>query len=188
MSGMSRRLFIFDPPDRFVPGTVGLPGSRTFFLQARKGGSVVSVALEKAQVSALAQRMFELLVVTDENTLTALSDASAQGESAPADVVLDEPVIEAFRVGAMALSWDPEAERVVIEAQPQDEAGEYIEADDDAEDGPDVMRILIERDDARTFVRRAMSLVAAGRPPCPFCGEPLEASGHFCLRQSGQLN
>ena len=63
MDGMPRRLFIFDSPDRFVPGTVGVPGNRTFFLQARKGRAVVTVALEKAQVSALADRMSELLMV-----------------------------------------------------------------------------------------------------------------------------
>ena len=40
----------FDPPERFVAGTVGPPGQRTFFLQAREGVRVVSVALEKQQV------------------------------------------------------------------------------------------------------------------------------------------
>ena len=43
----------FDPPERFVAGTVGEPGQRTFFLQARSGARMVSVALEKQQVAAL---------------------------------------------------------------------------------------------------------------------------------------
>ncbi|MGB0098675.1 MAG: DUF3090 family protein, partial [Nocardioides sp.] len=51
----------FDPPDRFVAGTVGPPGQRTFFLQARRGPRLVSVALEKQQVEALAERIDELL-------------------------------------------------------------------------------------------------------------------------------
>ena len=51
----------FDPPERFVAGTVGPPGQRTFFLQARAGARVVSVALEKQQVAALAERIDELL-------------------------------------------------------------------------------------------------------------------------------
>jgi uncharacterized repeat protein (TIGR03847 family) len=88
----------------------------------------------------------------------------------------------------MALSWDPQAERVVIEAQPEDESGDYVEVADDAEDGPDLMRVRIEPDDARAFVRRAQVLIAAGRPPCPFCGQPLEPTGHFCLGGNGQLN
>ena len=31
----------FDPPERFVAGTVGEPGARTFFLQARSGPRLV---------------------------------------------------------------------------------------------------------------------------------------------------
>src|SRR6478752_2027745 len=51
----------FDPPERFVAGTVGEPGARTFFLQARSGPRLVSVALEKEQVAVLAERIDELL-------------------------------------------------------------------------------------------------------------------------------
>ena len=51
----------FDPPERFVVGTVGQPGHRTFFLQARDGARLTSVALEKQQVEALAERVDELL-------------------------------------------------------------------------------------------------------------------------------
>ena len=58
---MPRRRFIFDPPERFVAGTVGEPGDRTFFLQARDGGRVVSVVLEKVQVAVLAERLGDLL-------------------------------------------------------------------------------------------------------------------------------
>jgi uncharacterized repeat protein (TIGR03847 family) len=54
---MPRRRYIFDPPDRFVAGTVGEPGDRTFFIQAREGGRIVSVALEKVQVAVLAERL-----------------------------------------------------------------------------------------------------------------------------------
>jgi uncharacterized repeat protein (TIGR03847 family) len=183
MLSMPRRLFIFDPPDRFTSGTVGLPGNRAFFLQARKGRAVVSVSLEKAQVAALAERLDELLTVVDDDVTGPGTDLVGAD-----DRPLDEPVVEVFRVGAMALSWDAAAERVVIEAQPPDESGDYIEAADDDEDGPDLMRVRIERDEARAFVRRAQELVAAGRPPCPFCGQPLEATGHFCLARNGQHN
>ena len=58
---MTRRIFSFDEPDRFVAGTVGEPGARTFFLQARDGGRIVSVVLEKAQVAVMAERLTALL-------------------------------------------------------------------------------------------------------------------------------
>ena len=188
---MPRRLFIFDPPDRFVSGTVGLPGNRTFFLQARKGRAVVSVALDKAQVAALAERLAQLLTVISDDPAARSAEITLAGadEAGGADEQpLDEPVVEVFRVGAMALSWDADAERVVIEAQPQDDSGDFVEADDQDDDGPDLMRVHLQPDEAREFVRRANLLMAAGRPPCPFCGQPLEPTGHFCLALNGQRN
>jgi uncharacterized repeat protein (TIGR03847 family) len=178
MDPMTRRLFIFDDPDRFTAGTVGEPGDRSFYLQARKGGALVSVALEKIQVAALAQRLDDLLDAVD-----------APADAPPAeDVDLEEPVVELFRVGAMALAWDPASQAIVIEAQTPTEDGEYAELPDEAEDGPDLLRVRIDASQARSFVRRAEALVASGRPACPFCGQPLDPQGHFCPRGNGHLN
>lgn len=173
---MTRRLFIFDDPDRFVAGTVGEPGGRAFYLQARKGGALVSVGLEKVQVAALAERMDDLL-----NAVEAPEEPDGTDERG-----LEEPVVELFRVGAMALAWDARNEAIVIEAQTPTEDGDYLELPDDAEDGPDLLRVRIDVDDARRFVRRAEKLLAGGRPACPFCGEPLDPQGHFCLRTGGE--
>jgi len=174
---MTRRLFIFDGPDRFVPGAVGEPGDRTFYLQARKGGAVVSVGLEKSQVAALATRLEDLLEAVE-----------APATAAPGDFGLEEPVVELFRVGAMALAWDPSSEAIVIEAQTPTDDGEYVELPDEAEDGPDLLRVRIDAGQARRFVAHAEALVSAGRPLCPFCGQPLDPTGHFCPRSNGHLN
>ena len=175
---MTRRLFIFDEPDRFVAGTIGEPGDRAFYLQARKGGALVSVGLEKVQVAALAQRLEDLLEAVEAPSNPASSD----------DQGLEEPVVELFRVGAMALAWDAGSDAVVIEAQTPTDDGEYAELPDDAEDGPDLLRVRINSGDARGFVRRAASLLTAGRPACPFCGQPLDPQGHFCPRGNGALS
>lgn len=175
---MTRRLFIFDGPDRFLAGTVGEPGERAFFLQARKGGALISVSLEKVQVVALAQRLEDLLDAVD---------APATHEPS-GELTLEEPVVELFRVGAMALAWDAATDAVVIEAQTPTQDGEYVELPDDADDGPDLLRVRIDAPTARGFVRRAEALVASGRPSCPFCGQPLDPQGHFCPRDNGQLN
>lgn len=175
---MTRRLFIFDEPDRFITGTVGEPGDRSFYLQARKGGALVSVAIEKAQVAALAQRLDDLLDAVEAPAVTAAVD----------DAALEEPVVELFRVGAMALAWDPGSEAIVFEAQTPTEDGEYAELPDEADEGPDLLRVRIDAAQARSFVRRAEALVASGRPACPFCGQPLDPQGHFCPRGNGHLN
>jgi len=101
---------------------------------------------------------------------------------------LDEPVVELFRVGAMALAWDAATEAIVIEAQMPTRDGEYVELPDQADDGPDLLRVRIGPADARAFVERAMVLVTSGRPSCPYCGQPLDAYGHFCPHGDASLN
>ena len=51
----------YDAPERFVAGTVGQPGERTFFIQAREGNRITSVACEKQQVSVLAEHLDRVL-------------------------------------------------------------------------------------------------------------------------------
>jgi uncharacterized repeat protein (TIGR03847 family) len=185
---MPRRRYLFDPPERFVAGTVGQPGDRTFFLQARDGPRVVSVVMEKVQVAVLAQRLGELVAELERRGVSqaALADAALPDDSAP----LDEPLNEAFRAGSLTLGWDGGAGRVLVEARAQSEDGEVIdpdEDDDEDEDGPDLLRVRISLDAARSFVARAGRVVAAGRPPCPLCGNPLDPQGHICPRQNGHF-
>jgi len=186
---MPRRLFLFDVPDRFATGTVGQPGSRAFFLQARDGRRVVSVALEKAQVAVLAERLGLLLVELDRRGI--VEDPSTAIE--PDEKPLDEPINEAFRATTLTLGWDGDAEKILIEARAPGEDDEELEAeaetvidmDDDDNDGPDLLRVRLTADAARSFVERAFRVIRAGRPPCPLCGNPLDATGHICPRKNG---
>ncbi|WP_432485007.1 DUF3090 domain-containing protein [Kineococcus esterisolvens] len=176
-------VFDYDPPERFVAGTVGEPGARTFFLQARAGGRLTSVALEKAQVAALAERVGELL---DEIVRRSGGQApvpalppSGSEDTAPLDV----PIEEEFRVGTMSLAWDSEREVVVIECfEVDDEDVEEPLAPDPARN---LLRVSLDGAAARAFSQRATALVAAGRPPCPFCAGPLDPGGHVCPRANG---
>jgi uncharacterized repeat protein (TIGR03847 family) len=181
-----RRLFVFDLPERFATGTIGQPGNRTFFLQARDGRRVVSVALEKTQVAVLAERLGRLLVELDRHGI--VEDPPSPID--PDDKPLDEPLNEAFRAGTLTLGWDGENERVLIEARAQTEGdaeaeAEALEIEDDDEDGPDLLRVRLTAEAARTFVERAFRVVRAGRPPCPLCGNPLDPAGHICPRKNG---
>jgi uncharacterized repeat protein (TIGR03847 family) len=187
---MPRQIYVYDPPERVIIGTVGQPGDRTFFLQARNSNQLTSVVLEKVQVAALAERLEQLL---DE--IVRLSGGTAAVPAvAPDDQIdtglLEQPIIEDFRAGALGLGWDPSDERVVIEAQqfvegaPEAADDPELLSDDDA-DGPDVLRIRVTGAVARAFAKRALSLVAAGRPACQFCGMPLDPEGHVCARSNG---
>jgi uncharacterized repeat protein (TIGR03847 family) len=179
----------FDPPERFVTGTVGEPGQRTFFLQARSGSHLVTVALEKQQVAALAERIDELL----DEVMASQGGAATIPAVAPLDLEdgepLEQPIEEEFRAGTMTLSWDPDDARVVIEVFPFTEAAvvspEQVE-EDFAEPEPDeLLLVRIPAGTARAFVKRASRVLGAGRPSCPFCGSPVDAEGHLCVRMNG---
>ena len=186
---MSPVIHRFDPPERFVAGTVGPPGQRTFFLQARDGARLTSVALEKQQVLVLAERIDELLdevlrAGAAEGTIPAVSPVALE-DSDP----LEQPVVEEFRAGTMTLSWDTDDECVVVEVFPYTEEAVVLPGTPEDEiDEPEPDEILLVRlpaGAARAFSKRAQSVVAAGRPPCPFCGGPVDPEGHLCPRANG---
>lgn len=191
---MPRQVYFYEKPERFVAGTVGEPGQRVFFLQATGAGRTISVALEKAQVAALAERIDELL----DEVVRRTGGSAAVPAVAPTEMVdtapLDSPVEEEFRVGTMALAWDGAEERMVLEAQALIEldvdSDEDLEAAEeqllqDDENGPPLLRVLLTGAQARSFAKRALDVVSAGRPPCPLCSLPLDPEGHVCPRQNG---
>ena len=183
----------FDPPERFVVGTVGEPGQRTFFLQAREGRRLISVALEKQQVAILGERIDELL----DELMAAGGVAGMIPAIAPVEQVdsgpLDQPIVEEFRAGTITLSWDVEDERVVVEVFPVVEVDVPIEADEDdlvdlPIDEPEPEELFVVRmtpAQARVFASRAATVVSAGRPACQFCGGPVDPAGHLCPRANG---
>ncbi len=185
---MPRQVFAFDPPERFVVGTVGAPGQRTFFLQARDAARLASVVVEKEQVSLLAERLDALL----DEVVRRSAGAAPVPAQAPAELEdldpLDQPIVEEFRVGTLTLAWDGADDRVVIEAFAVREAEEGDDPEPEAADEPDdrdLMVVRISGASARAFVQRTQALVAAGRPLCPLCALPLDPEGHICPRQNG---
>ena len=189
VSDMAPIVHGFDPPERFVTGTVGEPGARTFFLQARTGSRVTSVSLEKQQVAALAERVEELLdeVMTNQSSESMVPAVAplALDDSAP----LEQPIEEEFRAGTMTLSWDPSDERVVIEVFPYTEAAvvspEQVDEDFEEPEPDEVFLVRVTAAAARSFVKRAEQVLEAGRPSCPFCGNPIDPAGHLCVRANG---
>jgi uncharacterized repeat protein (TIGR03847 family) len=201
--------FDFEAPDFFTTGTVGVPGRRTFYLQAREAGSVVTLKLEKEQIRALAEYLAKLL-----------NDLPKPG-ALPRDMALLEPVSEAWVVGSLGVAYDETADRILIVAE---ELSEEADDDDDdeeddetseessAEEGPRAARAPAEaaelpeppepseppdtakarfhltRPQAAAFVERARSLVQAGRPSCRLCGLPMDPDGHTCPGTNGHVH
>lgn len=180
---MTGRSFHFDQVDALVAGTVGEPGARIFYLQARHGHEVVSLRLEKEQVGMLGQYLGQL--------------AQAMGSTEPErDVAgLIEPVAAEWIVGSLAVGVDEEAGLIFITAEElvvdeldddafdpddfdDDDIDELLESDPDAAEAHFTLRL----GQAIAFAETAMDLVRAGRPPCPLCGRPIGVEGHACPR------
>ena len=189
---MTHQVYAFEPPERFVAGTVGPPGERTFFLQARGGGRVVSVALEKVQVALLAEKLEELLGEAARRFGVEVAQAViASTDNDP----LDTPLDEEFRVGTLGLAFDVDTATVVIEAIAVGEDDEEEEAealdnldeldDEEATADRDRLRVRLTPQATLAFIERAKRVVASGRPPCPLCGQPLDPRGHLCPRHNG---
>jgi uncharacterized repeat protein (TIGR03847 family) len=185
---MARRINIFDRPDRFVAEAIGVPGQRTFYLQAREVGRTITVIAEKVQVAALAQRLIELLAAVSERGVELPPDIRSVDDDAP----LEEPLNESFRVGTIVLGWDDARRQVMIEVrevvEDEDEPEAEVSAADDDPSGYDLLRVFLDAPDVRAFARRAVRAVAGGRPPCPMCGQPLDPQGHLCPRRNGYVH
>ncbi len=179
---MSRVIHVFRQPERFVAGTVGEPGDRSFYLQAVEQARTISVLLEKQQVSVLAERMAALL----EEVSRRFGSESAQ-EAGGSDLdPLAVPLEEEFRVGTMGLGWDADSKSIVVEllAVSEEEVDESVVLDD-TDEGPDALRVFLSPEQAKAFADRAEKVVSAGRAPCPLCAEPLDPEGHVCVRLNG---
>ena len=178
---MPTRVHEFAWPDRVVVGTIGVPGSRTFYLQVRTGQQIVSIALEKQQSAQLAEKIDEIL----DQLITIEGNPFSVPTGTPIELVDNdqlEAVEEQFRTGALSLGWDPTTAQVVIEAYPLAE----VDAEDDGsfeEDDAEVPEMLLVRmpvGTARAFAKRTREVVGAGRPACPLCGYPVDPDGHVC--------
>lgn len=171
--------FKFESVERFVVGTVGMPGEREFFLQLRSQIELRSFKLEKGQAAALAERMRE--IIREVKRRYGLGYGPVESDDGP----LEMPVESEFAIGSMSLTWDEEdsmllfsateiPEDVALEGTNQEEAGDLT-----------TLEAKLTLEQAAEFARRTIKVVEAGRRPCTFCGSPLDPSGHLCPRANG---
>ena len=172
-------------------GTVGPPGQRTFYLQARQDDQLITLKLEKQQVAAIAQFLGEIL--SDLPVPNPLPDDDT--------LALAEPVLAEWAVGGLQLAYDSGADRIVIlaeevgvepeavdDADLQEIGGEQIRSEEEAARSSEergVGRLSLTRTQAAAIVRRGWDLVNAGRPACALCGNPIDPEGHSCPRTNG---
>ena len=165
--------FDFDEVDAFTVGALGQPGERTFFLQARRGTTRVTIKCEKQQASAISEYLRRVL-----------SDLPAPTEKPIAAAMeLAAPVAAAFVLGPVGLGYDRSNDMVLVQLEEViavDENGEPLDEDPDRGQ----VRVFLSRSQARAFCEHAESVVAAGRPACIWCARPVNPDGHLCVRMN----
>jgi len=179
---MSPNVFLFDPVERFIVGTVGQPGERSFYIQARASTRLVSVLVEKDQVAVLAGRL-ALLLRELKRTDSSFNYVSLPRDDQP----LETPIDEEFRVGTISIAWVSDRNLIALELSAI--ISEEIELNEleDEENllAADVLKVFMSPAQTEQFINRANAVVNAGRPPCPFCGLALDPRGHVCPRANG---
>ncbi|MFP5327576.1 MAG: DUF3090 family protein [Acidimicrobiia bacterium] len=167
--------FEFDAPDKVTVGTVGEPGQRTFFVQAREGRRVLTLKVEKEQVRQLSDYLATILDdVAGAEDIAAVAAASA-------DLDLETPIEQDWIVGLIRVApYDPEANRVHILFE------EFVAEEEGVEPRqPASARVSLSPAQVGAFVRHSATLVMAGRETCLLCGNPKDPAGHACPRSNG---
>lgn len=158
--------------DLITIGTIGPPGRRVFHLQARTPDRLLTLTIEKVQAAAIADSIEELLSQLQQELSIETDDPAGA-----VDLDLVEPIQPLFRVGQIGLGYDRDADRIVLittELLPEDSL-----------DRPRIVRITAAREQMRALIEHTRQVVAAGRPICGNCGQPIDPEGHFCPRSNG---
>ena len=165
--------------DSITFGTVGEPGHRTFYVQARAASTLVTIKAEKQQVAGLATALRALL---------ADLPPVPEGEAVHAPE-LQQPIEPAWPTGGIGLSgFDETTQRVTLLLE------ELVIAGGDDEDGEPAIiegataRFGLTLAQMQALADRGAELVAEGRPPCPLCGNPMDPDGHACPKTNGHLS
>jgi len=176
-------LLEFDPAERVAAGALGRPGQRTFLIQAERGGSQLSVLVEKQQVAALARQVLTFLTQLDARF------PPEPGSDLPATAArLHEPADPLFRARSIRLGYDTARGLVVLELHEFDSDEEDDEDDDAAEEAQDghVARIFATRSQVRAMAEEGAAAVSAGRPICELCRLPMGEDRQGCPETNWQ--
>ena len=167
------------PVTRITTGFVGEVGRRVFILQAQYGQEYYSWVIEKGQALALSRALPELLT----DVRSEYPELSEPVVAAQPNLALSEPLEPEFRVGSIGVGYDRIHDLVVLTLVDAEAADVDLSQEASAEqyEEPPELHIYTTRGQAILLGRQAEQVVAAGRPACPNCGEPIDDYGHFCL-------
>ena len=167
-----------DPVDRVTAGAIGEPGERTFFLQGRQSERLVTILVEKQQVELLSASLVAILARSGKETGQGPSDEEME---------LEQPIVPEWRAGRLSIGYDEDRDLVLLEAEELVPGEDEDEEDQPpaGEEEPGRIRFWASREQALALARHGANVVAAGRPRCQFCGNPMDPEEHVCPAMNG---
>ncbi len=149
---------------------VGQPGQRRFRLLVLSSYGSACVWMEKEQLTGIGVWLKDVVDRLD-------ADRSA-GDPDVEPLPFPDQFDVNLRAGQLALGYVED--RDVFAIQVFD-----MEADAGATEPKPQLRCFLSRGQSRFLARKIGDVVAAGRKPCPMCGEPMDPEGHNCPRANG---
>ncbi len=161
-----------DPVDTITVGVEGEPGHRTFYLEARQGRRSCTLVVEKVQLAELGAQL--LSVMEDQEGIAVPAPDATTGP-------LDPP---GWRVGSIQISMDdPGGSCTLLLEELADPAQEAEEVALEPERRQ--VRLVASLGQMRGLAERCLRVVEGGRPICPLCQLPMDATGHVCPARNG---
>lgn len=144
----------------------GQPGQRTFRLRiVGSGAESASLWLEKEQMQALSLALKQMLAQLEYDQEPPTADVGEFPAVAQHD----------FRVGRMGMGFNPADRTVVLYT--------YELGGEDSEEP--TLRVRLTQEQSAALGAQLDEIIASGRPICPLCGQPVEETGHACVRSNG---
>ncbi len=179
MAKVPRIIYRHSSVERFIVSAIGDPGEREFFIQAKSSEGMNTVKIEKEQVRALVLRFDEIL--TDLRRSKVITFTKLEIEKDLDMDPLELPIEADFQVGIVGIKLS----EILLELTFQAISNQDELLIDDIDSGPDLLILTLDVLTIARFSVRAKSIIEAGRSVCPFCGLPMNASGHLCPRANG---
>ncbi len=158
----------FTNVSRFQAEALGQPGNRTFRILVSSGTSSATIWVEKDQLLQMALAVNQLVGAAPEVQEGGPTIDLTSREAPPATSL-------EFKLGKLVLGLEGTVRKFIIE----------VYGDDDEDSTDALLRIWGDKEQFMDFAEEALRVVAAGRPVCPLCHQPMEPEGHKCARTNG---
>ena len=165
-----------NPVVHITTDAIGQPGQRVFYIQAQSADNTLTVVVEKVQIQTLALGVEDFLSEVSQRYPDL---ATVSPEYDEARMHIQPPVDPLFRVGELGLAYDSDSDMAVLVVR------EIINAESQTQEDASVIRFWCTRSQLSAMGRWGLEVSGRGRPVCPLCGQPIEASGHFCPKRNG---